>query len=144
MEEKIRPLAICLFRRGERILVMEGYDPTKRERFFRPLGGGIEFGERGWETVQRELREEIQAEAQDIRYLFTLENIFTFNGQRGHEIVLVYDGSLGDESLYEREVIEGTEYDPFCKTPMRARWMRADEFGKGGAILYPIGLLERL
>lgn len=144
MEEKIRPLAICLFRRGERILVMEGYDPTKRERFFRPLGGGIEFGERGWETVQRELREEIQAEAQDIRYLFTLENIFTFNGQRGHEIVLVYDGSLGDESLYEREVIEGTEYDPFCKTPMRARWMRADEFGKGGAILYPSGLLERL
>lgn len=144
MEEKIRPLAICLFRRGERILVMEGYDPTKREQFFRPLGGGIEFGERGQETVQRELREEIQAEAQDIRYLFTLENIFTFNGQRGHEIVLVYDGRLGDESLYEREVIEGTEYDPFRKAPMRARWMRVDEFGDGRAILYPNGLLERL
>jgi 8-oxo-dGTP pyrophosphatase MutT (NUDIX family) len=144
MEEKVRPLAICLFRRGERILVMEGYDPLKREQFFRPLGGGIEFGERGQETVQRELLEEIQAEAQDIHYLFTLENIFTFNGGRGHEIVLVYDGRLNDESLYEREVIEGPEYDPFRKAPMRALWMRVDEFGDGRAILYPGGLLERL
>lgn len=144
MEEKVRPLAICLFRRGERILVMEGYDPMKRQQFFRPLGGGIEFGERGQETVQRELLEEIQAEAQDIHYLFTLENIFTFNGGRGHEIVLVYDGRLSDESLYEREMIEGSEHDPFRMARMRARWMRVDEFGDGRAILYPDGLLERL
>lgn len=144
MSEPIRPLAICLFRRGERILVAEGYDPLKQERFYRPLGGGIEFGERGEETIQRELLEEIQAEAQDIQYLFTLENIFTFNGGRGHEIVLVYDGRLKDENLYAREVIEGLEYDPFRQAPLKAVWMRVDEFGEGRGILYPNGLLEKL
>jgi hypothetical protein len=28
-----------------------------------------------------------------------LENIFTFNGQPGHEIVLVYDGRFVEERL---------------------------------------------
>ncbi len=44
MPEQIRPLVICLFWQGQRILVAKGYDPLKREQFFRPLGGGIEFG----------------------------------------------------------------------------------------------------
>ena len=38
------------------------------------------------------------------RFLFTLENIFTFNGEPGHEIVMVYDGRLVDEKLHEQEV----------------------------------------
>ena len=144
MSEQIRPLAICLFRRGQRILVAEWYDPLKREQFYRPLGGGIEFGERGDETVQRELMEEIQAEVEDIHYLFTLENIFTFNGRRGHEIVMVYDGRLKDAALYAREVIEGAEFDPFRNAPLKAVWKRLDEFVAGKDILYPDGLLENL
>ena len=144
MSEQIRPLAICLFQQEQRILVAEGYDPLKREQFYRPLGGGIEFGERGEETIQRELMEEIQAEAEDIRYLYTLENIFTFNGGRGHEIVMVYDGRLKDATLYAREVIEGTELDPFRNAPLKAVWKRLDEFGAGKDILYPHGLLENL
>lgn len=144
MTEQIRPLAICIFRQGDRILVGEGYDPLKREQFYRPLGGGIEFGERGEETIQRELMEEIQAEVEDIRYLTTLENIFTFNGGRGHEIVMVYDGRLKDAALYAREVIEGAEFDPFRNAPLKAVWKRLDEFGDGKAILYPPGLLEYL
>jgi len=44
MPNQIRPLAIYLFRDGDRILVGEGNDPVKRETFYRPLGGGIEFG----------------------------------------------------------------------------------------------------
>ena len=75
MANQVRGLAICLFRQGGRILVAEGYDPVKREVFYRPLGGGIEFGERSEETVRRELLEEIHAEVSDLHYLFTLENI---------------------------------------------------------------------
>jgi ADP-ribose pyrophosphatase YjhB (NUDIX family) len=144
MAEQIRPLAICIFRQGDRLLVGEGYDPLKREQFYRPLGGGIEFGERGQETIQRELMEEIQAEVEDIRYLFTLENIFTFNGERGHEIILIYDGRLKDATLYAQEVIEGAEFDGFRNAPLKAVWKRLDEFGAGKAILYPEGLLEKL
>jgi NADH pyrophosphatase NudC (nudix superfamily) len=59
---QIRPLAICVFRREDRILVAEGFDPVKQEHFYRPLGGGIEFGENSVETISREIREEINAE----------------------------------------------------------------------------------
>ena len=48
---KVRPLAICVFRRGDRILAAEGYDLVKGETFYRPLGGRIEFGEYSHETV---------------------------------------------------------------------------------------------
>ena len=63
-KKRIRPLAICIFRHHDRILVAEGYDPVKKEYFFRPLGGGIEFGELSRETVCRELMEEIHAEVE--------------------------------------------------------------------------------
>jgi ADP-ribose pyrophosphatase YjhB (NUDIX family) len=144
MSNQIRPLAICLFRQGQRILVAEGYDPVKGERFYRPLGGGIEFWERGEEAIRRELREEIQAEVDDIRYLFTLENIYTFNGEKGHEIALVYDGRLRDASLYAREAIDGLEYGQLKDQTFRAVWKDLEEFGEGKERLYPDGLLEAL
>ena len=43
-QSRIRPLAMCVFRKGERILVAEGYDRVKGEVFHRPLGGAIKFG----------------------------------------------------------------------------------------------------
>jgi 8-oxo-dGTP pyrophosphatase MutT (NUDIX family) len=59
---RIRPLAICVFRNEDRILVNEGYDPVKQEAFYRPLGGGIEFGESSMDTVCRELMEELNVD----------------------------------------------------------------------------------
>jgi 8-oxo-dGTP pyrophosphatase MutT (NUDIX family) len=139
MSNRIRPLAICVFSHRGRILAAEGYDPIKRQTFYRPLGGGIEFGERSTETLRRELREEINAEIKDLRYLGTLENLFIFNGERGHEIVQVYDGAFVDASLYERERIEGEDGIPFV-----AVWKSLDEFGHGQPPLYPDGLTELL
>jgi 8-oxo-dGTP pyrophosphatase MutT (NUDIX family) len=137
-EEKIRAIAICICRDGERILVAEGHDSKKGQTFYRPLGGTIEFGERGEETVRREFREEIGADLLEVRYIGTLENIFTYEGRRGHEVVLVYDGRLSDRSLYEKEIIQGDELG----TPFKAVWKRLDEFGPGRPPVYPDGLLE--
>ena len=86
---QIRALAICIFSHNGKILVFEGYDPLKDEIFYRPLGGGIEFGERSEEAIHRETMEEIDAEVKDLVYLGALENIFVFNGEPGHEIVQV-------------------------------------------------------
>ncbi|MDX2031052.1 MAG: NUDIX hydrolase [Blastocatellia bacterium] len=141
-EPKIRLIALCVFTRGDRILVAEGTDPVKGEAFYRPLGGGVEFGERGEETVVRELMEEIGAEVRDAWYLGTLENIFVYRGRPSHEVALVYDGRFADESLYEQPLIEGIEADG---EPIRAVWKSLSEFGEGCATpLYPAGLLERL
>jgi 8-oxo-dGTP pyrophosphatase MutT (NUDIX family) len=139
---QIRPIAICIFRHHGKILVFEGYDPQNNETFYRPLGGGIEFGERSTDTVCRELREELGAEVRDLVYLGTLENIFTFDGKSGHEIVQVYDGVLTESGLYGQAVILGHEAG--VEEPFRAMWKSLDEFGPGKSILYPDGLLEML
>ena len=138
---QIRPIALCVFRNKDRILVFEGYDTVKEETFYRSLGGGIEFGEKAEDTVRRELMEELNVEVGEVRYLGTLENIFTFNGNSYHEIVMVYDGALVDSGLYEQAVIVGKEANGDV---IRAMWKRLDEFGEGKAILYPTGLLELL
>jgi len=142
-KKRVRSLAICVFRHHDRILVAEGYDPVKGETFFRPLGGGIEFGESSQETICRELLEEVNAEVDErsLKYLGTVESIFTFNGTPGHEIVLVYDGALKEPGLYEQAVIVGKEADG---EEMHAVWKDLAEFGEGKSILYPTGLLEML
>lgn len=139
-EERIRPIAICVCHDGDRILVAEGHDSKKGQTFYRPLGGTIEFGERGDETVRREFLEEIAAGLTEVRYLGMLENIFIYEGQRGHEVVLVYDGRLSDAKLYKVETIQGDELGH----PFQAVWKRLDEFGPGKPPVYPEGLLELL
>ena len=139
---QIRPLAICLFSHNEKILVSEEYDPSKGETFYRPLGGGIEFGERSQETIHRELKEEIGAEVEALIYLGTLENIYVFNEEPGHEIVQVYDGTLKETGLYEQTVISG--YEAEVNLSMKVLWKSLDEFGPGKSLLYPVGLLELL
>ena len=136
----IRPLALGIVWRDDALLVFEGHHPGEGETFYRPLGGGIEFGERGREALRREFREEIQAELLDVHYLATLENIFTHDGQIGHEIVLLFQAALADPSLYEREIFTVCEESQL----LTARWVPVREFQTGGLVLYPNGLLEFL
>lgn len=139
---KVRPLALCVFRRDDQIFVAEGYDAVKDQVFYRPLGGRIEFGEYSADTIVRELREEIGAEVTALRYLGTLENIFTYNGEGGHEIVLVYDGVFLDDYFYAQTVVEGHDDDQVL---FRAYWIRLADFRSADAPpLYPDGLLALL
>ena len=139
-KETIRTIAICVFRNGDRILVSEGVDSVKQEPFYRPLGGMIEFGESSDECIRRELKEEIKAEVTDLRYLGLLENLFVYEAEKGHEIVLVYDGKFTDRSLYEKTVIFGDELG----SPIKAIWVNLSELGPAKPPLYPTGLAEIL
>ena len=139
---RIRPIVLCVFSDGGRILVAEAHDSRKDQTFYRPIGGTIEFGERAADALRRELREEINAEITGLRYLGTLENIFTYEGRSGHEIVLVYDARFVDGSLYEKEEMQGWEVD--IDRPFRIVWKHLDEFSPGNPPLYPEGLLDLL
>jgi ADP-ribose pyrophosphatase YjhB (NUDIX family) len=117
---------------------MEGRNESLARTFYRPLGGGIELGERGEEAVRRELREEIGAELANVAYIATIENLYELDGQRGHEIVLVYSADLADRALYEKEtfVIE--------EAACRAIWISVADVRSGAAWLVPeelVGLL---
>jgi 8-oxo-dGTP pyrophosphatase MutT (NUDIX family) len=138
---RIRPIAICIIRRGDSLLVFEGHDASKNQTFYRPLGGGIEFGEYGDMAVRREMREELGVELEDVRYVGALENIYTMEGHAGHEIVLVYESNLVDARLYASDEMVGHEED---FRPFKVIWAPLAQFRAGAVTLYPDGLLELL
>jgi len=140
-ENRIRPLALCLFRRGDDILVFEGVDTVKPEVFYRPLGGGIHFGERAEDAARREIREEIGAETTNLRLLGVLENLFTHQGAPGHEVVFLFQGDFVDPKFYEMESMTGHEDGG---VPFTAVWKPLTAFVPGKAPLYPDELLGLL
>ena len=137
--KKLRPIAICLIWREDQLLLGEGYDPSKKQYFYRPLGGEIEFGERSEQTIIREFREEINAEVVNIKYLGILENIFTYDGKAGHEIVLVYQGAFANPAIYQQEEILGIEDNGL---EFKSLWKPISDFPNQQTPLYPDGLLH--
>lgn len=138
---RIRPLAICVFRREDgAILAAPGFDKVKQQRFYRPLGGEIEFGERAEEAVRREIREELGAEIEDVRLLMVGENIFTFLGAEGHELVWSFEARFTDGSFYAMEVVPCLEGE----AAFEAHWVPLEAFMRGDFPLFPDGLLDAL
>lgn len=137
----MRSIAICIFRKEDSIFVFEGRDERKDETFYRPLGGTIEFGEYSFEAVRREIREEIGAEIENLRFLGVLENIFTYEGDTGHEIVLIYEAEFADRTIYDIASVTGFEDSG---KPFKALWMSMEKFRTAESPLYPEGLLQLL
>ena len=103
-KESIRPLVVAVIKKEDKILVMPGYDKVKNEHFYRLPGGGIEFGETSQEALKREFREEIGAEIKIIKQLGISENIFTYEGKQGHEIVIAYEAELDEEYMAKSKI----------------------------------------
>lgn len=137
----VRSIALCVVMRAGKLLVGEMRDSVEGDYFYRPLGGTIEFGERGAATAAREMSEELGAEVCNVRWLGTIENLFVVHGRQGHEIVMVYGANFVDESMYRRSPIWGQEDDG---SPIKAVWKAMDEFRSGSLRLVPDGLLSML
>jgi len=135
----IRPIALAVPRRGEDLLVFEYHDPTKDETFYRPLGGGIDFGETAEAAVRRELREELDVELLDLRCLGVLENIFHGFGRDGHEVAFIFDCRLADQAVYERDAVGEILDDAGTKV----MWRSLSSFNSDSP-LYPAGLADLL
>ncbi|GAB1689823.1 NUDIX hydrolase [Krasilnikovia sp. M28-CT-15] len=135
----IRSIALAVPRRGEDLLVFEHYDPTKNQRFYRPLGGGIEFGETAESAVRRELREELGVDLLDVRQLGVMENIFHGFGRDGHEIAFIFGCRLADQALYERDIVGEILDDAGTKV----MWRALSSFTPDSP-LYPDGLATLL
>jgi len=134
----IRPIVLAVIRRGDSLLVFEARDDVKNQTFHRPLGGGIEFGETSKDALEREFREELDAEIVVGELLGVLENVFDWQDRPGHEIVFLYTAEFADRSRYELDEMK------ILDDPATARWVDLAEFGEGRKILYPTGLIELL
>jgi ADP-ribose pyrophosphatase YjhB (NUDIX family) len=139
-KSRIRPIVIAIVRRGDEILVMHGFDSVKQQRFCRPLGGGIDFGERAVDALRREFLEELGAELHKLRFVAVQENIFELEGAPRHELVFVFEAEFADPRVYdchEFVIQEATEQ-------LRATWESPRVLQEQGIPLYPDGLMDLL
>lgn len=133
-EGRLRPIALAVLRDPKgRILVVEGRDEQKGETFYRPPGGGIEFGETAMQGAVREIREELDVEIVEARLLGFYENIFVYEGRAGHEIVALVEARFSDPSLYARESFVVNEAGRLAQ----AVWKSPDDIRAAGQRLYP-------
>lgn len=127
---------MLLATKRNKVLVIYGHDYIKNEYFYRLIGGGIEFGETGAEALKREVKEEINAEIKNVKYLGLIENIFNYEVKRRHELALIYRADFKDKNVYEKEEIKILD----SRYPQKAYWLNKKEVLK--MKFYPEGLIR--
>ncbi len=135
----VRVQAVCLFRHEGLLLAIDDFDPTKGQPFWVPVGGRVEFGESSRQAIVREIREELGGEISGLDLLGVLENLFTFDGEPGHEIIFVYDARFVAASAYDTGSLAGVEGGK----EFTAHWIDPSAPAHGRP-LYPEGLLNLL
>jgi 8-oxo-dGTP pyrophosphatase MutT (NUDIX family) len=137
----VRAKAVAVCRNAGRVLVERGYDRVAESRFYRAIGGHIDFGERAAQAVAREWSEEYGLTLRDVRLLGVLENVFTYEGRPGHEIVFAFEARVVEPEVYQRDEFEGIDPDG---QRHEAVWVLLDDLTTGTTPLSPAGLLELL
>ena len=129
--KEIRPIALGLAIKNNKLLVSEGFDKVKNETFYRCLGGGIEFLEKSEEALKREFLEEINVDIAVKDFLGISENIFTYQGKNAHELILFYSIEISDENYQEEYKVIDDHGETIAK------WIDINEFKNKNKILYP-------
>ena len=129
--KEIRPIALGLVIKDNKLLVSEGFDKVKNEIFYRCLGGGIEFLEKSEEALKREFLEEINVDIAVKDFLGISENIFTYQGKNAHELILFYSIEISDENYQEEYKVIDDHGETIAK------WIDINEFKNKNKTLYP-------
>jgi len=141
MPKRLRVLALAVVRRpddGALLVGLHDLDAAGEPAFCRLLGGGVEFCERSDAAVRRELMEELGVPARPVRFLGTLENVFVYRGEPGHEVILNWLVEFEDPALYTVDEFVVTEGD----VRQTARWAQPADLAARGIPLYPEGIVE--
>lgn len=138
---EVRARAVAVVRVGDRVLVERGYDRVAGSRFYRAIGGHIDFGERAAQTVAREWGEEYGLTLENVRLLGVVENLFTYEGVPGHEIVFAFVAGVVERQVYVQDEFEGIDPDG---NRHEAVWVSLDDLAAGDIPLSPAGLLDLL
>jgi 8-oxo-dGTP pyrophosphatase MutT (NUDIX family) len=115
---KVRAAALIV--RDGRVLL----NRTQRSDAWMLPGGTGEFGESAEETLRRELREELRADAAVKRLLWFVEHFFDLEGRRWHQLLWIYEAALPDDC----EVVRAETWEsPHADGVDRFRWARFAE-----------------
>ena len=129
--KEIRPIALGLAIRNNKVLVSEGFDKVKNEYFYRILGGGVEFLETSEQALVREFKEEINADIKITEKLDIEESVFSYDGKPAHEIVFMYKIEIPEDQIKDEYIIEEINKKSLAK------WVNKEDFINDSKILYP-------
>lgn len=133
MNNSIRVKVMCLVTDGKRVLVGKGHDSLKKEDFYRVLGGSLNFGETVKDGMLREIKEELDCKVEDMKLVDVIENIFVYEGKKGHEITFLFRGYLHDQRLCAQKMVhiieDSYEFD--------AEWVPVNDIINKKVVLYP-------
>jgi ADP-ribose pyrophosphatase YjhB (NUDIX family) len=118
------------------------FDGDDSGLFYRPPGGGVEFGETTAEAVVREYEEELDATVTVQGFAGVVENRFEFLGERDHELCFVYEIAFADDERYATKSMHGVEHD--SDVTYDTEWATLDDLDARDEPLYPRGLREVL
>jgi 8-oxo-dGTP pyrophosphatase MutT (NUDIX family) len=138
-QARIKVKSLAWIEDGDSLFVVSMFDQVKNHFYCRPVGGGVEFGEPARAAVEREVREELDTEITITGDPLILENIFTYEGGAGHEIVYLFPCQFVDKSFYERKAYPLTEIDG---SQWQAMWVKRSDCLDGTVRLVPETLLE--
>lgn len=123
---------MCLIEHDNKLLVNKGFDSIKNQIFYRLVGGKIEFGEEMEDTVRREIQEELESDIINLEFITTNEELFVYEGKKGHEINFLFRVTLAREDIYERDIIPNPDSEDFP-----AVWINISDIVHQNVILYP-------
>ena len=139
-QNRIRPISISIIRNDDKILVYQREDDVTKEKFYRLVGGCIEFGESSKDALKREFQEELSLDLLDIQFIKSFESIFEFNNSKMHEIVYLFDSKFEDKTVYTKEVIAGLEGE----RDFKAIWLPISTFKEKKETIYPEEIIDYL
>lgn len=140
-EGRIRAVALAIFIRPRDGAVLAGRFGEPDHIFYRPPGGGIEFGEYSGEAACREAVEELGHAVRADRLLGVVETHFVYEGRPRHEIIFNWLLHFEDPSLYEWDEFEAEEIDGERYV---AYWVHDGDLAARGIRLVPRELVPML
>ena len=113
--QRITCRALALIWRGPELLMLRVNEEHGAVTGYRPIGGGIEFGETSEQAIYREIQEELGTAFLSERFLGFVENIYQMGGHQGHEVLALWQGKVADHTVYEQERV------PYAEPHMQAK-----------------------
>ncbi len=97
---RVSALAVIRHRDTGALFVNEFQDPADGVTFHRPCGGGVDWRETAADALVREFAEEFGLDIVLSRRLGVIENIFTYAGRPGHEVLFFFEARFADPAAY--------------------------------------------